>query len=53
MNNDPRPRCVHEVVYPMDNCVDCVKEKLDEALKQIKFLEGVIIKFGLNRNAQS
>jgi glycerol-3-phosphate cytidylyltransferase-like family protein len=26
---DYRPRCHHQVVYPLDNCTSCMKEEID------------------------
>jgi uncharacterized protein YhaN len=36
--SDDRPRCEHLVVYPMDNCVDCIKTERDRLKAEVKDL---------------
>ena len=36
---DPRPRCEHLVVYPLDNCPVCLKLLLAQREERIKELE--------------
>ena len=34
--HDPRPRCSHLVVFPLDNCAECIKLNFQEKLTTLE-----------------